>query len=39
MHHRGASALLAEALHDEHHGVQAAAAYALARADLRATTG
>jgi HEAT repeat protein len=39
MHHRGASALLAEALHDEHRGVQAAAAYALARADLRATTG
>jgi HEAT repeat protein len=39
MHHRGASALLADALHDGHRGVQAAAAYALARADLRATTG
>jgi HEAT repeat protein len=39
MRHRAASVLLAEALRDPHPGVQAAAAYALARADLRATTG
>ncbi|HEU4723047.1 MAG TPA: HEAT repeat domain-containing protein, partial [Gemmatimonadaceae bacterium] len=39
MRHRAASALLAEALRDPHEGVHAAAAYALARADLRATTG
>ena len=37
MRHRAASALLAEALRDPHPGVHAAAAYALARADLRAT--
>ena len=39
MRHRAASALLAETLRDPHPGVHAAAAYALGRADLRATTG
>ena len=38
MRHRAASGLLAEALRDPHPGVHAAALYALARADLRATT-
>ena len=36
---RAASVLLAEALDDADPGVRAAAAYALTRADLRATTG
>ena len=39
MRHRAASVLLAEALRDPHPGVHAAAAYALSRADLRATSG
>jgi HEAT repeat protein len=38
MRHRAAGVLLAEALRDPHPGVHAAAAYALTRADLRATT-
>jgi HEAT repeat protein len=39
MRHRAASPLLAEALHDESPAVGAAATHALARLDLRATTG
>ena len=39
MRHRAASALLAEALHDDAPIVRAAAAHALARLDLRASTG
>ena len=39
MRHRAASALLAEALGDREPAVRAAAAHALARLDLRATTG
>jgi HEAT repeat protein len=39
MRHHAASPLLAEALHDESPAVVAAAAHALARLDLRATTG
>jgi HEAT repeat protein len=39
MRHRAASVLLAEALREPHPAVHAAAAHALGRADLRATSG